>query len=70
MFRAALRQQDRLHQFVPLLWESGRVKRVARGTLAAEAYAMGETVEVTEWVRHILTELTDVTAPWRGWARA
>ena len=40
-----------------LYWTSATIKRVVRSTLAAEAYAISETVETAEWLRHVLTEL-------------
>ncbi len=51
------------HSFVPMEWKTGRIKRVVRSTLAAEAYGMGTTAEGLEWFRAILAEMKDVSVP-------
>ena len=44
-------------ELIPLTWCSGRVKRVVRSTLSAEAYAISEASEYADWYRQVLTEL-------------
>ena len=39
------------------MWCSSTVKRVVRSTLSAEAYAVSETVETSEWIRQVLEEI-------------
>ena len=40
-----------------LEYHSGRIKRVVRSTLAAEAYTLSEGVEGAEYVRFVLAEM-------------
>jgi hypothetical protein len=42
---------------VMMEWASGRIRRVVRSTLAAEAYIMGENGEGVEFLRSLLAEL-------------
>ena len=44
-------------RLIPLTGISGTVKRTVRSTLAAEAYAVSEGVEMAQFVRHVLLEL-------------
>ena len=49
----------RLDPIVVLKWGSGRIRRVVRSTLAAEAFAMGEGCESVDHVRFLLAEAFD-----------
>ena len=42
---------------LPIIAWSGTVKRTARSTLAAEAYAVSEGVETAQFLRHVILEL-------------
>lgn len=47
----------------PLIWKSNKIKRVVRSTLAAEALSLQEGIEEAYYVRTIMSELLNVTAP-------
>ncbi|CAK0818246.1 unnamed protein product [Prorocentrum cordatum] len=49
--------QGTFSELIPLTWCSGRVPRVVRSTLSAEAYDISEASEYAEWYRQVLTEL-------------
>lgn len=53
---------DQTSELVPcslMEWHSGRIKRVVRATLTAEAYSMGESGESVDHLRGLLAELFD-----------
>ena len=61
MPQAALDDREHLHGFTPLMWKSGKIRRVVRSTLAAEAYQAGEATEALEYLRNLLAETRDIT---------
>ena len=61
MPRAALDDREHLHSFTPIMWKSGKIRRVVRSTLAAEAYQAGEATEALEYVLSLLAETRDIT---------
>ena len=55
-------QRCQFQNCVHVVSRSSTVKRVVRSTLAAEAYAVSETIETGQFIRHVLLELTETTA--------
>eukprot|EP00972_Heterocapsa_arctica_P103339 15227070-Heterocapsa_arctica.AAC.1 len=38
-------------------WQSSRIQRVVRSTLAAEAYSASDAIDTLDWARAVLLEL-------------
>ena len=52
----------------PLSWRSGKIKRVVRSTIAAEALALIEGLEDGLYIQHAIKELLDMTVPIIGFS--
>ena len=54
-----LKGGDDLEPVSRMEWSTGRIKRVVRSTLTAEAYSAGESGESVDYFRFLLAELFD-----------
>ena len=51
---------DRHGESCPLYWHSGKIKRVVRSTIAAEALSLQEGIESAFYYRHIIEEVAGI----------
>ena len=60
---AIIRDHSRRHRVHAIAWQSSRIARVVRSTLAAEAYSCSDAVETLEWTRSVLQEIVCAFSP-------
>ena len=48
---------DQMVDFVPLIWRSGRMQRVARSTFCAETLSMSDALDQGQYMRELVSEL-------------
>ena len=57
--KGMLDDHNNLHQCHVVAWSSGRIHRVVRSTLSAEAYSCSEALDALFWLRAVVAEVTD-----------
>ena len=50
---------DKSGKLLPLSWTSRKLRRIVKSTLAAEAMALLDAIDINIWLTHILSEITN-----------